>query len=82
MEVVEGERPILCDYNVITIGVSRQEVKELIQKNLFVRPDSGKWDEDMEADMLAAMVALPTMSQFLSVLADFPALSTWISPSN
>ena len=58
MEVVEGERPILCDYNVITIGVSRQEVKELIQKNLFVRPDSGKWDEDMEADMLAAMVAL------------------------
>lgn len=57
MEVVEGERPILCDYNVITIGVSRQEVKELIQKNLFVRPDSGKWDEDMEADMLAAMVA-------------------------
>ncbi len=58
MEVVEGERPILCDYNVITIGVSRQEVKELIQKNLFVRPDSGKWDEEMEADMLAAMVAL------------------------
>ena len=58
MEIVEGERPILCDYNVITIGVSRQEVKELIQKNLFVRPDSGKWDEDMEADMLAAMVAL------------------------
>jgi hypothetical protein len=33
-------------------------VKELIQKNLFVRPDSGKWDEEMEADMLAAMVAL------------------------
>ena len=58
MEVVEGERPILCDYNVITIGVSRDEVKELIQKNLFVRPDSGKWDENMEADMLAAMVAL------------------------
>jgi superfamily II DNA or RNA helicase len=58
MEVVDGERPILCDYNVITIGVSRHEVKELIQKNLFVRPDSGKWDEEMEADMLAAMVAL------------------------
>jgi superfamily II DNA or RNA helicase len=58
MEAVEGERPILCDYNVITIGVSRDEVKELIQKNLFVRPDSGKWDEEMEADMLAAMVAL------------------------
>lgn len=58
MEVIEGERPILCDYNVITIGVSRHEVKELIQKNLFVRPASGKWDEEMEADMLAAMVAL------------------------
>ncbi len=58
MEVVEGERPILCDYNVITIGVSRHEVKELIQKNLFVRPASGKWDEEMEAEILAAMVAL------------------------
>ena len=58
MEVIEGERQILCDYNVITIGVSRQEIKDLIKQNVFVRPTGGKWDEEMEADMLAAMVAL------------------------
>ncbi len=57
-QAMEAEKPILCDYNVITIGVSRQEIKDLIKKNVFVRPTDGKWDEDMEADMLAAMVAL------------------------
>jgi hypothetical protein len=57
-QAMEAEKPILCDYNIITIGVSRQEIKELIQKNVFVRPTTGKWDEELEADMLAAMVAL------------------------
>lgn len=57
-QAMEAEKPILCDYNVITIGVSRQEIKDLIKKNVFVRPTSGMWDEEMEADMLAAMVAL------------------------
>ena len=57
-QAMEAKEPILCDYNIITIGVSRQEIKELIQKNVFVRPTSGKWDEELEADMLAAMVAL------------------------
>ena len=57
-QAMECQPPILCDYNIITIGVSRQEIKELIQKNVFVRPTSGKWDEELEADMLAAMVAL------------------------
>ncbi len=57
-QAMEAEKPILCDYNVITIGVSRHEIKDLIKKNVFVRPTGGKWDEEMEADMLAAMVAL------------------------
>ena len=57
-QAMECQPPILCDYNVITIGVSRQEIKDLIKKNVFVRPTGGKWDEEMEADMLAAMVAL------------------------
>ena len=57
-QAMECHPPILCDYNVITIGVSRQEIKDLIKKNVFVRPTGGKWDEEMEADMLAAMVAL------------------------
>ena len=57
-QAMEAKKPILCDYNIITIGVSRQEIKELIQRNVFVRPTTGKWDEELEADMLAAMVAL------------------------
>ena len=57
-QAMECQPPILCDYNIITIGVSRQEIKDLIQKNVFVRPTTGKWDEELEADMLAAMVAL------------------------
>ena len=57
-QAMEYQPPILCDYNVITIGVSRQEIKDLIKQNVFVRPTGGKWDEEMEADMLAAMVAL------------------------
>ena len=57
-QAMECQPPILCDYNVITIGVSRQEIKDLIKQNVFVRPTGGKWDEEMEADMLAAMVAL------------------------
>jgi superfamily II DNA or RNA helicase len=57
-QAMECQPPILCDYNVITIGVSRQEIKDLIKQNVFVRPTGGKWDEEMEAEMLAAMVAL------------------------
>ena len=57
-QAMECQPPILCDYNVITIGVSRQEIKDLIKQNVFVRPTGGKWDEEMEADMLAAVVAL------------------------
>jgi superfamily II DNA or RNA helicase len=57
-QAMECQPPILSDYNVITIGVSRQEIKDLIKKNVFVRPTGGKWDEEMEADMLAAMIAL------------------------
>lgn len=57
-QAMECQSPILCDYNVITIGVSRQEIKDLIKQNVFVRPTGGKWDEEMEADMLAAVVAL------------------------
>ena len=53
------ERPaILSDYRIVTILVSREEVAELIRKNVFVRPDKGKWTKEIEAEMLAALVAL------------------------
>jgi superfamily II DNA or RNA helicase len=50
--------PILSDYKIISIAVLREEVAELIRKNVFVKPDKGRWDREVEADMLASLIAL------------------------
>ena len=55
---LEYTPPILSDYKIISIAVSRTEVAELIRRNVFVRPDKGRWNKDIEADMLASLVAL------------------------
>ncbi len=55
---MEYDPPILCDYKIISIAVSRDEVAELIRKNVFVKPDKGRWNQEIEADMLASLVAL------------------------
>lgn len=55
---MEYDPPILCDYKIISIAVSREEVAELIRENAFVRPDKGRWNKEIEADMLASLVAL------------------------
>ena len=55
---MEYDPPILSDYKIISIAVSREEVAELIRKNTFVRPDKGTWNKEIEADMLASLIAL------------------------
>ena len=50
--------PILSDYQIVTIFVTREEIDDLIQRNLFVKPDRGKWNDEIEAQMLSALVAL------------------------
>lgn len=55
---MEYDPPILCDYKIISIAVSREEVAELIRENIFVRPDKGRWNKEIEADTLASLVAL------------------------
>jgi superfamily II DNA or RNA helicase len=55
---LEYRPPILSDYKIISIAVSRDEVAELIRKNVFVKPDKGRWNKEIEADMLASLVAL------------------------
>jgi hypothetical protein len=57
-QALECKPPILSDYKIVTILVSRAEVAELIRKNVFLRPDKGAWDREIEAEMLAALVAL------------------------
>ena len=55
---LECKPAILSDYKIVTILVSREEVAEMVRKNVFVRPDKGKWGKEIEAEMLAALVAL------------------------
>jgi predicted helicase len=55
---LEQKPPILCDYRIVTIMVSREEVAEMVRKNAFVRPKKGPWDKEMESEMLASLVAL------------------------
>ncbi len=55
---LEYAPPILSDYKIISIAVSRDEVSELIRKNVFVKPDKGRWNTEIEADMLASLIAL------------------------
>jgi superfamily II DNA or RNA helicase len=55
---LEYKPPILSDYKIISISVLREEVAELIRANIFVRPDKGAWSKEIEADMLASLIAL------------------------
>jgi superfamily II DNA or RNA helicase len=55
---LEYAPPILSDYKIISIAVSRDEVAQLIRKNVFVKPDKGRWSREIEADMLASLIAL------------------------
>jgi len=55
---LEYAPPILSDYRIISIAVSRDEVAELIRKNVLVKPDKGRWNRKIEADMLASLIAL------------------------
>jgi superfamily II DNA or RNA helicase len=57
-QALEYDPPILSDYKIVTIIVSRAEVAELIRKNVFVKPDKGQWNKEIEADMLASLIAL------------------------
>jgi superfamily II DNA or RNA helicase len=55
---LEQKPPILCDYRIVTIMVSREEVAEMVRKKAFVRPSKGPWTREMESEMLTSLVAL------------------------
>ncbi len=52
---LEQKPPILCDYRIVTIMVSREEVAEMVRKNAFVRPKKGPWDKEMESDVTSVI---------------------------
>lgn len=49
---------ILSDYKIITLFISDEEVKQVIQKNAFVKPLGKEWDKETEARTLASLIAL------------------------
>lgn len=55
---LETKPAILSDYRIVTILVSRDEVADLIRRNVFVKPDKGRWNKEIKAEMLASLVAL------------------------
>jgi superfamily II DNA or RNA helicase len=56
---------ILSDYKIISLFISDKEVKEIIQKNAFVKPEGKEWDKETEARTLASLIALrKAMDQF------------------
>ena len=66
-KAMECDPPILSDYKIITMLVSRNEVAELVRKNSFVRPDHKHWNEEVEADMLASVIALRKAMQLYPI---------------
>ena len=66
-KAMECDPPILSDYKIITMLVSRKEVAELVRKNAFVRPDHKHWNEALEADMLASVIALRKAMQIYPI---------------
>ncbi len=57
-EALESKPPILCDYKIIAMMVTKKEVASLIENNKFVRPVSENYTEEIESEMLASTIAL------------------------
>jgi superfamily II DNA or RNA helicase len=49
---------ILSDYKIVTLFISNEEVRKLIEQNAFVKPTGKDWDRETEARTLAALIAL------------------------
>ena len=49
---------ILSDYKIITLLISNQEVKNLIEKNAYVKPIGKEASKETEARTLASLIAL------------------------
>lgn len=57
-EALEYSPPILSDYKIVTVLVSQNEISDLIGKKLYVKPDRGVWNTEVESLMLASAIAL------------------------
>jgi len=61
-EAIHSEPPIICDYKVLTITVTNNEIKQLIDKNKLLTDKEEKLEEQ-EAQSLASAIALRKATQ-------------------
>jgi predicted helicase len=57
-EALEQNPPILSDYKIITMVISHRDVEQLVVENRYVWPEGGQWGDEVEAQMLASLIAL------------------------
>ena len=83
-KALDHKPKILSDYKIITIMVTQTEIAKLIEDNIFVRPDKGRWNEEVEAEMLAACIALrkamlnqPIKHAFTKAFPEYGKLETF-----
>ncbi len=55
---LECSPAILSDYKIVTVVVTRKEIRKLINEKNFIRPDNWNFDKEVEAQMLASAIAL------------------------
>jgi len=55
---IEYDPPILSDYSIVTINVLSSDIKNLIENNSFVFPQKKGWSVEVQAEMLASLIAL------------------------
>ena len=56
-EALERDPPLLSDYKIVTMVVTKKEIANLVKKNAYVRPKR-VWSDDVEARTLASLIAL------------------------
>ncbi len=57
-EALEQDPPILSDYKILTMLIHKEDVAKYVQERSIVKPDRGKWDDGVQAEMLAGVIAL------------------------
>ncbi len=57
-EALETSPPILCDYKIVAMMVTKKEISELIKNNNYIKPENENYTKEIEAEMLASTVAL------------------------
>jgi predicted helicase len=57
-EALEQKTPILSDYKILTMMIGREDIAQYVEQHSIVKPNRGKWDDGVQAEMLASVVAL------------------------